>query len=73
MMSNIQVMEKALSYNGHPSDALELVKDLRFAYNDAGRDMPKMLSDFVFAIEVELQSVGYLDTYFNELYVGEED
>ena len=46
--------------------ALRLVNNLRNVYGH--RDMPKMLSDFVFSIEVALQNAGVLDEGFNETY-----
>ena len=61
----IQASEKALSFNGDSQTALYLVNDLRESYQANGMDMPKMLSDFVFNIEVALQNAGVLDNDFN--------
>ena len=60
----IQVSEKALSFNGDSQTALYLVNDLRESYQANGMEMPKMLSDFVFKIEVALQDAGVLDELF---------
>lgn len=61
----ILAREKSLSFNGYTEDALALVNSLRDAYG--GTDMPKMLSDFLFNIEVELQNAGVLDEDFSEV------
>ena len=62
----IQASEKALSFNGDSQSALHLVNDLRESYQANGMDMPKMLNDFVFNIEVALQNAGVLDEWFEE-------
>lgn len=59
----IDVREKYLSFQGDADYATRLVDSLRGAYGH--NDMPKMLNDFVFAIEVALQNVGVLDQDFN--------
>ncbi len=59
----IHAREKALTYNGDANYALYIVNDLREAYGN--KDMPKMLNDFVFNIEVALQDAGVLDADFN--------
>jgi len=61
----ILAREKALSFNGCTDDAIALVNSLRGAYTNI--DMPKMLNDFVFYIEVELQNAGVLDEWFSEV------
>lgn len=61
----IRASEKALSFNGDSGTALALVNNLRHAYEFI--DMPKILNDFVFNIEVELQNAGVLDEWFNEV------
>jgi hypothetical protein len=62
----IQASEKALSFNGDSQTALYLVNDLRESYQANGMDIPKMLNDFVFNIEVALQNAGVLDEWFEE-------
>jgi len=62
----IQASEKALSFNGDSQTALYLVNDLRESYQANGMEMPKMLNDFVFNIEVALQNAGVLDEWFEE-------
>lgn len=62
----IDVREKYLSFQGDADYAVRLVDSLRGAYGH--NDMPKMLSDFVFNIEVALQNAGLLDEGFNEIY-----
>ena len=59
----IHAQEKYLSFNGLPQDAITLVDSLHETYN--GVDMPKVLNDFVFNIEVALQNAGWLDQDFN--------
>jgi hypothetical protein len=59
----IQAQEKYLSFNGFPQDAMSLVDSLHQAY--FGEDMPKVLNDFVFNLEVALQNAGWLDQDFN--------
>jgi hypothetical protein len=61
----ILAREKSLIFNGYTEDALALVNSLRDAYG--GTDMPKMLNDFLFNIEVELQNAGVLDEDFSEV------
>ena len=68
----ISAQEKSLSYRGDTEYALRLVESLRKAYDDSNGEMPKMLSDFVFNIEVELQNAGILDQDFNLLATGED-
>jgi hypothetical protein len=64
-MKTIQVQEKYLTFNGDTAYALSLVTSLRDAYGHD--DMPKMLNDFVFGMEVALQNAGVLDEDFNEI------
>lgn len=64
-MNEIEVSEKYLTYRGDSDYALRLVSSLREAYGH--NDMPKMLNDFVFGIEVALQNAGVLDENFNEV------
>ena len=61
----IEAREKCLSFKGDAGSALDLVNNLRWAYEHT--DMPKMLNDFVFNIEVALQNAGVLDQDFNEV------
>ena len=64
-MIPIQASEKALSFNGDSDTAIHLVDSLRAAYEGNGMELPKMLGDFVFNIEVALQNAGVLDDDFN--------
>lgn len=64
----IKASEKYLSFDGYASDAVRLVDSLHEAYHD--KDMPKVLNDFVFNIEVALQNVGIYDQDFN--LIGED-
>jgi len=61
----IQASEKALSFNGDSDTALRLIDSLRDAYDD--KEMPKMLNDFVFNLEVALQNAGMRDQWFGEV------
>ena len=63
----ITAQEKYLTFKGYESDALNLVGELRSAFDASGGDMPKVLNDFVFNIEVSLQNAGILDDDFNEV------
>ena len=67
-MQIIETQEKYLSYRGDAAYALSLVTSLREAYGH--NDMPKMLNDFVFGLEVALQNSGVLDENFNEVAQG---
>lgn len=58
----IYANEKYLTYQGDADYALELVRSIREAYGPS--DMPKMLNDFVFNIEVALQNAGVLNEWF---------
>jgi len=66
-MKIINTSEKYLSYEGDTQYALSLNNEIRKAFAIAGMDMPKMLNDFLFNIEVKLQNVGVLDEDFNEV------
>lgn len=66
----ITAREKFLSYDGDVGYALYLVQSIRQAYGHD--DMPKMLNDFVFNIEVALQDAGILDQDFNQIKYVEE-
>jgi hypothetical protein len=59
----IKASEKYLSFDGYVSDAIQLIDSLHEAYY--GKDMPKVLNDFVFNIEVALQNAGIYDEDFN--------
>ena len=59
--------EKYLKFTGYETDALNLVNDIRHAFDTANMDMPKVINDFVFNIEVALQNAGILDEDFNEV------
>lgn len=63
MINFIQAQEKYLKFDGLPADALSFVDSIRSVYD--GGDMPKVLNDFVFNIEVALQNAGILDDDFN--------
>jgi len=70
-MKIIKVREKGLSYEGDAEYAYRLVSYLRDTCDlHETHEMPKMLHDFVFSIEVALQEVGVLDEDFNKI---EED
>ncbi|NBS69260.1 hypothetical protein EBT31_10160 [bacterium] len=60
----IEASERFLTYKGDAQTALYLVESIRNAYQV---DMPKMLNDFIFNIEVALQNAGVLDEDFNEV------
>jgi hypothetical protein len=62
-MNIIEAQEQYLSFKGDQYYALDLINSLREAYS--GSDMPKMLNDFVFNLEVALQNAGVLDQDFN--------
>ena len=63
-MQIIKANERALTFNGDSQTALSLVDSIREAYTLAGHDMPKMLNDFIFNIEVALQDAGILNQDF---------
>lgn len=65
IITMITTSEKYLSFDGYVGDAKSFVDDVRETYNEAGSDMPKVLNDFIFNIEVELQFAGVLDKDFN--------
>jgi hypothetical protein len=62
---NITAQERFLTYSGDADYALRLVHEIQMAF--FGTDMPKMLNDFIFNIEVALQDAGVLDEDFNEV------
>ena len=61
----IEASERFLTYKGDAETALYLVDSIREAYGSA--DLPKMLNDFIFNIEVALQNAGVLDEHFNRI------
>jgi len=63
MFMVIQAREKYLSFDGFAEDAIGLIDSLHSAYY--GEDMPKVLNDFVFNLEVALQNAGIFDQDFN--------
>jgi len=67
-MRFITAKERCLSFDGDTETALMLVDSIRDTYDVAGRDMPKMLNDFVFNIEVALQDAGVLDKDFEMVH-----
>jgi len=62
---NIKITNKYLSFEGSNEDAYALVTELHEVYCSAGYDMNKTLNDFLFSLEVALQSRGFLDENFN--------
>ena len=66
-MIMINAENKYLSYRGDSQYALYLIESLHQAYLEQGIDMPKMLNDFVFNLEVALQDAGVLDENFAEI------
>lgn len=54
-----------LQFEGAPQDALSFVQEMRELQNDTGLEFGKVLSDFLFAIEVALQNEGLLDENFD--------
>ena len=66
-MIMINAENKYLSYKGDSEYAKYLVWSLHDAYLEQGFDMPKMLGDFVFNIEMALQDAGVLDENFAEI------
>jgi predicted lipid carrier protein YhbT len=61
----IHAENRALTFNGDSQLALALVNSLRDAY---GHDeMPKLLNDFIFNLEMALQDAGVLDEWFSEV------
>ena len=64
-MTIIYAQNRQLTFNGDAQSALSLVNSLRDAY---GHDeMPKLLNDFVFNLEVALQDAGVLNEWFSEV------
>lgn len=67
MLKFIKASNRQLSFDGDTQTALMLVESLHNAYLENGIDMPKLINDFVFNIEVSLQDAGVLDNDFNLL------
>lgn len=67
----IHASEKQLSFNGDSKTALHLVDSIREAYGCV--DMPKMLNDFLFNIEMALQNANVLDEHFNEIKTTQQE
>lgn len=66
-MKLIKIQNRSLTFDGPTGIAKDFVDDIRDVYNVAGHDMPKLLNDFIFGIEVALQEAGILDEDFNEI------
>ena len=60
----IEASERSLSFRGDADTALQLIANLRETYGS--RDLPKMLNDFIFNMEVALQNAGVLNENFEE-------
>ncbi len=67
MYKFIKTSNRQLSFDGDTQTALMLVESIHNAYLENGIDMPKLLNDFIFNIEVSLQDAGILDNDFNLL------
>ncbi len=63
----IKASNRQLSFDGDTKTALMFVESIHNAYLENGIDMPKLLNDFIFNIEVSLQDAGILDNDFNLL------
>lgn len=61
----IHAENRALTFHGDSQSALSLVNSVRDAY---GHDeMPKLLNDFIFNLEMALQDAGVLNEWFSEV------
>jgi len=69
MYKFIKASNRQLSFDGDSQTALMFVESIHNAYLENGIDMPKLLNDFVFNIEVSLQDAGILDNDFNILEI----
>jgi hypothetical protein len=67
---NIKVASGSFSYEGSAHDAHEFTVHTRRAFEESDLVIPNYINDFLFAIEVELQKVGYLTDNFD---VNSED
>ena len=65
-MKIIEAQEKYLSFRGDTDYAFRLVESIHQAFDESGTEMPKMLNDFIFNIEVALQNEIILDENFNK-------
>jgi len=65
MLKFIKASNRQLSFDGDTETALMFVESIHNAYLENGIDMPKLLNDFIFNIEVSLQDAGILDNDFN--------
>ena len=63
----IKASNRQLSFDGDTQSAFMFVESIQNAYLENGIDMPKLLNDFIFNIEVSLQDAGVLDNDFNLL------
>jgi len=61
----IKASNRQLSFDGDNQTALMFVESIHNAYLENGIEMPKLLNDFIFNIEVSLQDAGILDNDFN--------
>jgi hypothetical protein len=66
----MEAQEKFLRFAGTTQEAFDFVE--RMGDATRGVDLPKVMSDFIFAIEVQLQREGFLDENFNVVGEGEE-
>jgi len=63
----IKASNRQLSFDGDTQTALMFVESIQNAYLENGIDMPKLLNDFIFNIEMALQDANVLDNDFNIL------
>lgn len=66
--THIEVTNKCLTFKGHPLDAIAISDDIREAHTEAGTQPDKVISDWLFAIECELQHAGYMDEDFMTIH-----
>ena len=64
-MDTFNITNKYLSFEGTNEEALALITELHEVYNNAGADMNKTLNDWIWSIELVLQSRGFIDGNFN--------
>jgi hypothetical protein len=64
MSKTIKVTSGSFSFDGPAEDAHEFTVHTRRAFEESDETIPTFLTDFVFAIEVEMQKVGFLTEDF---------
>ncbi len=71
---DIHHRERGLLIGGHPPILTEVLKEIRETYDEAGKDMGKILHDVIFSLETQLENQNEdIRTFLVRAYRTEKD